>query len=296
MNFNNMKYFIDAAELGSFTKAGRKNYVSQTAVSFQIASMEKELGFPLFLREKNEIRLTQAGKNFYENCCKILYFYNQAVKNASEIAGRKEEVIRIGITGPGDSLFLPEIVSAFQKKYSRVNIKLERDTFYGLKNRLKHNLIDIAFNFSYDIQGESGILIEKLLESKVVLLVSRQHPLAARKIIDPIEAAGEKIIMVSKDYGPANFEHMLEARRMEGYEPVLEIVESVEVLEMYVEMNHGVAFIPKRLFRYNPSRCTTVEIRGSRETNEYVASWMQDNKNKLILPFIEAAREYFREK
>ncbi|UWG98938.1 LysR family transcriptional regulator [Dehalobacter sp. DCM] len=295
MNFHNLKIFIDVAELGSFTKAAQKNYVSQTAVSLQIASMEKELGFPLFIREKNEISLTQAGKAFYDDCSHIVFHYNHAIRHATEVAKGKMKIIRVGVTGPGDSVFLPEIAAEFNQQYPGVQIKLDKDTFYGIKNKLKRNLVDVSFNFAYDLLSETEIMVEKLIESEVVLLVSRYHRFAQLDCINPIEVAHEKIIMVSKDYGPANFEHMMQARRMDGYEPILELVESAETLLMYVEMNQGVAFVPELLFQYNPRHCKTVRLKGSRDTNEYVISWMRSNKNDLIPLFIEKAKTYFQQ-
>lgn len=293
MNFYNLQYFIDVAELGSFTKAAHKNYVSQTAISQQIASIEKELGFQLFIREKSEIRLTPAGRSFYEDCSKIVFYYNHAVRRATEEADGKAEIIRIGITGPGDSVCLPKIAALFCEKYPHVQIKLERDTFYGIKNKLKRNLVDISFSFSYDILGESEIAVEKLIASEVVLLVSRRHRLAQFDCIEPSEVANERIIMVSKDYGPANFEHMVQCRRADGYEPILEIVDSVETLLLYVEMNQGVAFVPESLFQYDHQYCKLVKIKGSQETNEYVVSWMRNNESKLVPAFIAVAKLYF---
>ena len=293
MNFNNINYFIDVAEELSFTKAAKKNYVSQTAISLQISSMEKELGFKLFSREKNEIRLTVAGQSYYEECKKILLNYQQAVRKAGELSKKKTQRIRIGITGPTDSIFLPEIAANFYEKYPDVEISLDRDNFLGIKNKLKYHFIDIAFNFAYDMEGEQGVQVEKLIETNVVLLVSKRHKLAKLDSINPIDVAGEKIYMVSKDYGPANFEHMLESRRKDGYEPYLELVDSVEVLQMHVDMNQGVAFIPEKIFKYNKEYSKTIKIDNSNETNEYVVSKMIDNNNKYVQLFIDEAKKYF---
>lgn len=56
------KYFLDVVELKSFTKAGARNYVTQTAVSQQIASLEKMAGGTLLERGNGEICLTELGR------------------------------------------------------------------------------------------------------------------------------------------------------------------------------------------------------------------------------------------
>ena len=61
MNFNQLEYFISAADNLNFTKAARECYISQTAMTQQIQALEKNLGVKLFLRDKHHIELTTAG-------------------------------------------------------------------------------------------------------------------------------------------------------------------------------------------------------------------------------------------
>ena len=66
MNLNKIQYFLSSVEEQSFTKAARKHYVTQVAVTQQIASMEKELDMELFMRTGNRIKVTEAGQFLYE--------------------------------------------------------------------------------------------------------------------------------------------------------------------------------------------------------------------------------------
>ena len=59
MNLSKLEYFLSAARKGSFTAAAEEHYVSQTAVSQQIASLERELGVMLFRRKKGRVELTE---------------------------------------------------------------------------------------------------------------------------------------------------------------------------------------------------------------------------------------------
>ena len=56
INTNKLQYFISVYEEGSITAAAKKHYVTQVAMSQQIASLEEELGIKLFLRKKNRSR------------------------------------------------------------------------------------------------------------------------------------------------------------------------------------------------------------------------------------------------
>ena len=66
MNLNKIQYFLSSVEEQSFTKAARKHYVTQVAVTQQIASMERELDTELFERNGNRIKVTPAGRFFYD--------------------------------------------------------------------------------------------------------------------------------------------------------------------------------------------------------------------------------------
>ena len=72
MNLNKIQYFLSSVEEQSFTKAARKHYVTQVAVTQQIASMEKELDMELFMRTGNRIKVTEAGQFLYEEMKKIM--------------------------------------------------------------------------------------------------------------------------------------------------------------------------------------------------------------------------------
>ena len=60
-------YFMAVVEEGSFSKAAKKYYLSQSAISQQIKSLEKELGIRLFERNKRQFSLTPAGEYFYRH-------------------------------------------------------------------------------------------------------------------------------------------------------------------------------------------------------------------------------------
>ncbi|MET3210715.1 UNVERIFIED_CONTAM: DNA-binding transcriptional LysR family regulator [Paenibacillus sp. PvR008] len=69
--------------LSSFTQAAKRHYISQTAISQQIASLEKELSIKLFDRTVNPIKLTEAGEVFYKDIQAMLSQYQNAIKKRS---------------------------------------------------------------------------------------------------------------------------------------------------------------------------------------------------------------------
>ena len=87
MTTNQLKYFITAAETLSFTEAGKLHYISQTAITQHIQSLEDQLGVKLFTRNKKRVYLTPAGEIFYMEAKALLERSKLAVVRTTGLAG-----------------------------------------------------------------------------------------------------------------------------------------------------------------------------------------------------------------
>ena len=72
MNLKQMEYFVAAAEQLNFTRAAKKCFISQTAMTLQIQSLEEKIGVPLFVRDKHHVELTAAGKVYLNEARAVL--------------------------------------------------------------------------------------------------------------------------------------------------------------------------------------------------------------------------------
>ena len=79
------QYFVDVINLGSFTEVGKKNFVSQTAISQQISKLEKNVGGKLINRGNGEVTPTELGKLVYKRAVQILELDEQLMREIKEI-------------------------------------------------------------------------------------------------------------------------------------------------------------------------------------------------------------------
>ena len=86
MNLKQMEYFVAAAEQLNFTRAAKKCFISQTAMTLQIQSLEEKIGVPLFVRDKHHVELTAAGKVYLNEARAILVRAEEAAKLARTAA------------------------------------------------------------------------------------------------------------------------------------------------------------------------------------------------------------------
>ena len=115
MNLKQLEYFVQVAELGSFSKAAGVLDIAQPALSRQVRSLETELSQQLFLRNGRGVALTDAGKRLFDHSVAVL----QLVEHAREDLGasRDEPVGRVVIGLPpsiGRQLTLP-LIDRFRK-------------------------------------------------------------------------------------------------------------------------------------------------------------------------------------
>src|SRR6187551_1810973 len=110
MELHQIRYFTAVAEQASFTRAAERCFVSQPSLSQQIINLEKELGHPLIERLGRTVRLTEAGKTFYERAVKILGAVDEARECVQHETGWKEGTLAIGGILTVAPYFLPDLV------------------------------------------------------------------------------------------------------------------------------------------------------------------------------------------
>ena len=96
MDMQQLLYFIEVAKEKHMTNAAKKLYISQPALSTSIARLEKELGVPLFIRNRRHIVLSDSGKIFLlfaQNTCEQ---YRETVERLSALNAERNYTIRFG--------------------------------------------------------------------------------------------------------------------------------------------------------------------------------------------------------
>jgi molybdate transport repressor ModE-like protein len=198
MTLEQIRYFIDIAEHGSFSGAADRLYITQPAVSKQIRNLEEELDCKLFDRQRgggsnNHITLTEIGRQILPLIKNILDQY-EAVKQNIDAYKKNKQVIRICASPMTDVYGITRIITQFEERSRDIQIQLleypERDVISSLA------------------AGESDIAIirEELLtigQFDVVPLVSdylaffcdASHPLAARHTVTLEQIANEPLVL-----------------------------------------------------------------------------------------------------
>ena len=171
MNFQSMNYFLQVAEKRSFSQAAEALYITQQTLSASIASLERELGCPLFVRHV-PLELTYGGERFLRYAGSIMEIRERMLREFAEIRGEKRGLLRIGIAVNRSKMLMPSAARKFHENWPLIEIRIDERKNDELLPALYGGEIDLAVaNFPADAHG---IVTEEYYEAEVVLAVSEK--------------------------------------------------------------------------------------------------------------------------
>ena len=144
--FRQMRYFTAVVDCNSFTKAAEQCYISQSAISQQIRTLENELGVELIHRENRKFSLTAAGEYFYNQSKGILEEVETMRKETIRLGQDQELQLRIGYLRCYSGQELYQAVAEFSRLYPEVSISIVNGTHEELYDLLRFGGADLILN------------------------------------------------------------------------------------------------------------------------------------------------------
>lgn len=284
MNLDKINYFITAAECLSFSKAAKLNYISQTAISQQIASMEKELGVKLFNRSHVRISLTEEGAIFYDECKKIMAHYNIALDKLEAYSHERKRVLTVGYSSMMEKELIVDAALNSEELMQGVELKFVCLSITELQKGLQDRTIDIVLTIDCDFPAN---IDKKIIRSTNMFLgVSNKHRLASKDKVMPEEIKDEKFIVFSKESIGDVYDEMLSNCKKDGFEPdIVEKVTTLDTLLLLVELNRGVAFLPDVGKYTDKSKIHVLEMISKNSILKVCVAWNKENSH-LIKKFV----------
>src|SRR5881296_254716 len=192
MQIESLKVFCDLAETESFTKAAQINQVTQSAVSQQISSLERQFKSLLIERSKKKFRLTREGQVLYDYSKQIIQTYDALGNKLQEIKDIVSGTIRVATIYSIGLHDLPPYLKKFLKAYSTVNVHVEYRRSNQVYEDVLGNVVDLGL-VAYPTR-DAKLEVVPLRKDMMVLICHPQHPLAKSKGVRLKDIAGQKFI------------------------------------------------------------------------------------------------------
>ncbi len=241
MDLRQLEILKAVAETGSFTGAGEKLHVSQSAISRQILLLEEELQEQLFLRRGRRVVITSAGEALVQLSQRVFTDVSDTVR---QIAERQQDLTGTLSVAGGMTVclyVLPLVLREFQHAHPRVDLRLVTGATPRLVRELKGGTADVAL-LTLPVD-ESDLEAVPVIREELLLVMRPDHALARRKRVGPEDLVRQPFVL---------FEPHSNSRRVvdtflasANIEPriVLE-TENVEILKALVRAGLGLSVIP----------------------------------------------------
>ena len=196
MQLQQIESFIAVADAANFTHAARKTHTSQPTLSRHISLLEAELSFELFQRGKRPLRLTESGRVLYEGMKKALGQMDYAVEMARAASQGRSGTLSVGFLENvyAEHLYLP-VIEGLKGTCSTLDLRCTKMNTEELIKGLMDESLDVAVSIEFDLFGEADLRVTRLEGVPCFLVVSSQHRLAAKNVLDRGDLDGETLFL-----------------------------------------------------------------------------------------------------
>ena len=288
-----LRYFVKVVETKSFSEAAAEFYISQSAISQQIQSLERELGFALLERKHRSFTLTPAGDFFYRKALVLLADFDRTCRDASKIAHASTARLNIGYLRTYCGAELQLALQKFSEKYPDVAVSLIPGNHEDLYQLLRTEAVDILLNDQR--RAFSDEYVNLVLSTRPChIAITATNPLAKLPSITPQELKGTPCILVtSKTQQQKEYDYYHDVIGFHGEYLYTETLEEARLLVVsgkgflplegdasYINFGNTLASIP--LYRAGKPILRT-----------YCSFWKQDNSGYYVEEFAEMLKAEF---
>lgn len=244
MDIRQLKYFVAVADARNFTRASEQLHIAQPPLSRQIQLLEEELGVQLILRNSRPLRLTDAGRMFYEQALQIINRLDQLKTATRQIGLNQRQTLSIGFVASTLYGGLPMLVRKLRHHYPDLDIQLVELTSMQQLVALKSGRIDVGFG---RIRSNDPTVARTVLrEERLALAMPPSSPLAADSgHIGLKELNGQKLIVYPKEPRPSFADHVLSLLNDQAIRPAeVHEVREIQTALGLVAAESGLCLIP----------------------------------------------------
>lgn len=240
-----MRYVVAVAETNSFTRAAERCLVVQSALSHQIARLERELGARLFERTSRRVRLTAAGEAFLPAARQCL---DAAERAGSEVAAAVGEIrgrLTVGVIPTVAAIDVPSALQTFRDRYPHVRIGLRVGASGHLVEQVKDGAIEVAFLGLPVSDRPEGVSTRELGQDELVAVVAPGHPLAGESEVDLKRLSSEVFVdFPAGSAGRAQTDQAFAAAKV-SREVAFEVT-AADFMARLIHQSLGVALLPSK--------------------------------------------------
>lgn len=289
MELSQLRYFLQVAERGNFTRAAEDLLISQPALSRSIQKLEEELGQPVFERKARSLSLTDAGTLLQARAQQVLSILEDTKSEITDDgqSGR----IRVGAIPTIAPYFLPEVLRRFSNEFPKATLIVQENTTDLLLKSCTQGEIDLAI-LALPVPAKY-LEVEELFEEELFLVLPPGHPLAEKSRIRPSDVEPFPFVLLDEAHCLSG--NIVSFCRERSFQPVaVERASQLTMVQELVSLSHGVSMIPAMARRLDQSdRRVYRSLSRPKPMRTIAVAW---NPYRFQSRLLKAFREFLRQK
>ena len=185
---------LTAVELGSFTRAAQRLEYTQSGLTHMMHALEKEVGFPLLIRDRYGVRLTAAGERLLPAVREFQQAGKRLENQISLVGNTKKESIRVAAYSSMCVHWLPAIVSKFRTDYPDISVDIRMGNVDEMYTWLQEDKVDISFVSRQERDGFDWI---PLWDDPLLAILPPDYPIGSQRSFPVEEFEGREFLMPS---------------------------------------------------------------------------------------------------
>lgn len=225
-----VRAFVALADTQSFTRAAESLFLTQSAVSHSIRSLEQQLEVQLVERSGKRIALTQDGVVFLRRCRSVISELEQATQEMEALKLWGQGRIRLGATHTLCQYLLPTVLREFRDCFPRCEIHIESGDTAELMAKMEEAQLDLVLGLGSRTPSWAHFM--PIFKDELVFVVSAEHPWATKDYI-PVEEIGTESFLI---YAKKSETYRLIRNHFEGMGVKLRTTLNLGAMEAIKEM------------------------------------------------------------
>ena len=289
VSLGQMLYFVKVAEYGNITKAAEYFNLSQPTLSKKLKSLEAQLDLQLFLRAKNMISLTPAGKYLYETWCNRMKAFEEEVQYAHILQeGHTKSIVVACLDSFRPESFLLPVMESFRENYPDTRVRVESDAAQDIRRMLIQDEVDVIFSIYYDFEEKEleQISWKMLGRTCHCACMKSTNPLAGKEILAVEDLRQSDFVCISPQYLPEYVKMVHELCRPFGFAPnITTYVSSANSLTLNIQTDRDVFICDKYYADLNGADHCMIPI--AKTQSGFVMAWRKDNHKPYLDEFLQ---------
>ncbi|WP_005031320.1 LysR family transcriptional regulator [Holophaga foetida] len=294
MDLHQLRIFIAVADYKSFSKAANAVFLSQSGVSYQIASLENSLKAQLFHRGPRDVALTEVGEYCYGVIKKMLTDFDDMIGHVNDMVEDVTSKLSIGVTGGHEIKQLATWVGKFIRRYPNISVELSNRWVDFICSDVESNILDLGFTMRFEGKRFPNIECRPIFVDHLVVAMNANHPLASRKSLKLADLCDQPFLhinMAQKGGANEGLEWRKKLCRKRGF--IMNVVQTFptfQTLFMAVEAGVGLGLFGQQIVEGNaPPTVHYVPLEDEDCQYEYCAIWKKEITNPNLDLFLRSS-------